>query len=233
MSVALAGKSSGAKDSLRPGITQSHRGRVVRNLVIAGVLIAFGFMIFSNSLNPKEEKASPEEQQMAEFEMVNNIDNDPSVGVAPANPFDMQRVATLPSGFEGSTSHSELVNAAEGTAAQISTYSSKQTPETYVETVENIDDTLKGELLASSKEMWPEIEKADLSVKGESAGIDPVIRVYNEDATLAVVEVVVKQTVSNPDGTSTTQTRAYLMNLVGTEESDGNITWVVGGFQKQ
>lgn len=229
----LAGKSSGAKDALRPGITQSHRGRMIRNLVLIGAALAFGFMIFSNSLNPKEEQVSPEEQQMAEFKMENNINNDPKVGVAPANPFEMQRVAALPSGFEGSVSHGELISAAENAAAQISTYSSKQTPESYVKTVENVDDTLRGELLASSEEMWPEIKKASISVKGESAGIDPIIRVYNEDATLAVVEVVIKQTISNPDGTTSTQTRAYLMNLVGTEQSDGNITWVVGGFQKQ
>lgn len=53
--MALAGKSSGAKDALRPGITQSHRGRLVRNVIITAVIVAFGFMMFSNSLNPKEE----------------------------------------------------------------------------------------------------------------------------------------------------------------------------------
>lgn len=229
----LAGKSSGARTPLRPGTTQSHRGRKVRNTIVVAVIVAFGFMLFSNSLNPEEEKASPEEQQRAEFQMENNINTDPEVGSAPANPFDMRRVASLPSGFEGSASHSNLIAAAEGTAAQISTYSSEQTPEEYVGTIEGVDDTLKGDLLKSSEAMWPEITKANISVEGQSAGIDPVIREYNEDSTLATVEVVIKQTVAKSDGTSVTQTRAYMMNLVGVEQSDGNIAWTVGGFQKQ
>lgn len=231
--MALAGKSSSSKDSLRPGITQSHRGRLVRNLIITAAAVAFGFMMFSNSLNPSEEELSLEEQQMAEFQMENDINNDPTVDFAPANPFEVRRVASLPSGFDGSVSYNNLIASAEGTAEQVSTYSSNQTPEEYVESVENIDDSLRAELLASSEETWPEVEKADISVKGEDAGIEPVIREYNEDSTLATVEVVVKQTIARPDGTSSTRTRAYLMNLVGVEQENGDIAWTVGGFQKQ
>lgn len=234
MSVALVGKSSGAKDSLRPGISQSHRGRLVRNLTILTIVAAFLFMMVSNALNPESEEAvSPEDQQVAEFEMQNNIDNAPSVDAPPANPFEVRRVASLPSGFEGSDSYNNLIAAAEGTAAQISTYSSKQTPEQYVDSVEGIDDDFKADLLGSSKSMWPEIKRANIVVKGESAGIDPIIREYNEESTLATVEVVVKQTISRTDGTSSSQTRAYLMNLVGVEQGDGNTTWTVGGFLKQ
>ena len=233
--MALAGKSSGTKTPLRPGITQSHRGRLVRNVVVGAVLLAFGFMMFSNSLNPKEEEEqlSPEEKQMVEFEMENNINNDPETEPAPANPFDMRTVANLPAGFEGTASYNNLVASAEEVAAQVSTYSSNQTPEEYVKTVENIDDDMKAELLKSSKKTWPEIEKADITVKGEDAGIDPVIREYNENSTLASVEVVVKQTVTHSNGTSTSQTRAYLMNLVGVEQGNKDIAWTVGGFQKQ
>lgn len=231
--MALAGKSSSSKDSLRPGITQSHRGRLVRNVIITALIVSFGFMLFSNSLNPKEEQASPEEQQMAEFQMENNINNDPEVEAAPANPFEVRRVASLPPGFEGSVSYNNLIASAEGTAAQIATYSSNQTPEEYVASVENIDDSLRADLLKSSTESWPEVQKADISVRGEDAGIDPVIREYNEDSTLATVEVVVKQTIAHPDGTSTTRTRAYLMNLVGVEQENGDTAWTVGGFQKQ
>lgn len=233
--MALAGKSSGTKTPLRPGITQSHRGRLVRNVVVGAVLLAFGFMMFSNSLNPKEEEEqlSPEEKQMVEFEMENNINNDPEVEAAPANPFEVRRVASLPPGFEGSVSYNNLIASAEGTAAQIATYSSNQTPEEYVASVENIDDSLRADLLKSSTESWPEVQKADISVRGEDAGIDPVIREYNEDSTLATVEVVVKQTIAHPDGTSTTRTRAYLMNLVGVEQENGDTAWTVGGFQKQ
>ena len=109
MKMALAGKSSGAKTPLRPGITQSHRGRLVRNIVISVLVVAFGFMMFSNSLNPKEEETlSPEERQRIEFEMENNINKDPEVEAAPANPFEVRRVAALPSGFEGSTSYDNL-----------------------------------------------------------------------------------------------------------------------------
>lgn len=231
--MALAGKSSSSKNPLRPGITQSHRGRLVRNVIITALVVSFGFMLFSNSLNPKEERVSPEEQQMAEFKMENNINNDPKVYAAPANPFEMRRVASLPSGFEGSVSYNNLIASAEGTAAQIATYSSNQTPEEYVASVENIDDSLRAALLKSSMESWAKVRKADISVRGEDAGIDPVIREYNEDSTLATVEVVVKQTIAHPDGTATTQTRAYLMNLVGVEQENGDIAWTVGGFQKQ
>lgn len=232
--MALAGKSSGAKTPLRPGITQSHRGRLVRNIVISVLVVAFGFMMFSNSLNPKEEETlSPEERQRIEFEMENNINKDPEVEAAPANPFEVRRVAALPSGFEGSTSYDNLIASAEGVAVQVATYSSKQTPEEYVAAVEGIDDDLKADLLKSSREMWPDVQAADISAKGEASGTDPIIRDYNEDATLAMVEVVVRQTITNPDGTSTTQTRAYIVNLVGAEQSDGNIAWTAGGFQKQ
>lgn len=204
----------------------------MRNLVIVGAALALAFTMFSNSLNPKEETPA-EDQQTAQFEMESAATKDPEVLAAPANPFDMQRVATLPSGFSGSTSEGALTSTAQTLAEQVSTYSSKQTPEQYVAGVENIDDTLRGELLASSTESWPEVQKANVVVTGSSAGVDPIIREYNEDATLAVVEVVVKQTVSRPDGTSTAQTRSYQVHLVGSEQSDGNIAWVVGGFQKQ
>lgn len=227
----LASKSSG-KDVRRPGITQSHRGRLVRNAVIAGVALAFGFMMVSNALSPEEETLSVEEQQEVEFEMQTAANKTPRVEAAPANPFDMLRVAELPAGFEGDASHSELLATAEGTAQQVSTYSSKQTPEAYVETVEGIDDSLRTELLASSEASWPEIEKANISVKGTDAGVDPIIRSYNEESMLATVEVVVKQTISYPDGTSTSQTRGYMMNLVGTEQDDDRTTWTVGGFQR-
>lgn len=229
----LAGKSSGSKESLRPGVTQSHRGRAVRNFVIAAALCAFGFMFFSNALNPKEEALPPEVQQAVEFQMENGISNEPKVEAAPANPFDIRRVATLPSGFEGTAGHNSLLATAEATAAELSTYSSKQTPEAYVATIHSIDNALKAELLASSKKMWPEITKANISVSGADSGIDPIIREYNDSATLATVEVVVKQTISNADGTTSSQTRAYFVNLVGMEEEDRNISWIVGGFQKQ
>lgn len=231
--MALAGKSSGTKDALRPGITQSHRGRLIRNVIVTAVIIAFGFMLFSNSLNPQEEELSAEEEQAAEFEMENNINTDPKVEAAPANPFEMRRVASLPEGFEGGASYSNLISSAQGTAEQIATYSSKQTPEEYVASVEGIDDSLKSDLLKSSKAAWPEIERANVSVKGADSGIDPIVREFNEKSTLATVEVVVEQTISNSDGTSRKQTRAYLMNLVGVEQENGDITWTVGGFQKQ
>lgn len=231
--MALAGKSSGAKDALRPGITQSHRGRLIRNIIITAVIIAFGFMMFSNSLNPQEEELSAEEEQAIEFEMENNINTEPKVEAAPANPFEMRRVASLPAGFEGGASYSNLISSAQGTAEQVATYSSKQTPEEYVASVEGIDDSLRSDLLTSSKAAWPEIERANISVKGADSGIDPIVREFNEESTLATVEVVVEQTISNSDGTSRKQTRSYLMNLVGVEQENGDITWTVGGFQKQ
>lgn len=234
MTMALADKKANTKFPLRPRVTQSHRGRLVRNLIVTVVIVAFAFMLFSNSLNPEEDQElSVEEEQKMEFEQMNNINKEPAVVAAPANPFEMLRVATLPSGFKGSPSYSNLIASAEGTAQQISTYSSKQTAEEYVKSVKGVDDTLRGDLLKSSKAMWPEITKADLSVKGKSAGIDPVIREYNEEATLATVEVVVEQTISRPDGTSMTQTQSYIMNLVGVEQESEDIAWTVGGFQKQ
>lgn len=230
----LAGKAKNTKFPLRPGVTQSHRGRVVRNIVITAIIVSFGFMMFSNSLSPEEgEDLSAEEEQAQEFEQANNVNKDPSIEAAPANPFEMLKVAELPPAFEGTASHSNLLASAEGTAQQISTYSSKQTPEAYVETVKGIEDALRADLLKSSKATWPEIAKADIAVVGESAGIDPIIREYNEESGLATVEVVVKQTISAPDGTSTTQTQGYLINLVGVEQENGDIAWTVGGFQKQ
>lgn len=230
----LAGKSQGPQGAIRPGVTQSHRGRLVRNIVILGACLAFGFMFLSNALSPSDEdQASPQEEQMAEFEALNDVNSAPKVEAAPANPFDMLRVAELPSGFEGSTSYKNLVSTAEETAEQLSTYSARQTPEEYVDSVENIDDSLRSELLASSKESWADIKEADISVEGEIEGTDPVVRNYNEESTLATVEVVVRQTVTNPDGTTSSQTRSYTMDLVGTTQDGDDIAWTIGGFQKQ
>lgn len=233
MTVALAGKSSGSKTLLRPKITQSHRGRLVRNIGIGVVVMAFVFMMFSNSLKPKEEELSYEEQQRVEFEMENNINRDPAVEAAPADPFEVRRVAALPSGFEGSDSHNSLLATAEGVAVQVATYSSKRTPEEYVAAIDNIDDDLKSDLLKSSQEMWPEIQESGVNAKGEASGSDPVIRDYNEEATLAKVEVIVRQAITRSDGSSVDQTRAYLVTLVGAEQDDGSTAWTAGGIQAQ
>lgn len=228
----LAGRPSGARKPLRPGVTQSHRGRVVRNYAVLGLGLAFSFMIFSNSLNPEEETTAADPQGV-EFQMAAASDNEPKVEAAPADPFEVLRVATLPGGFNGSPAYNNLLASAETAAIQISTYSSKQTPEAYVNSIQSLDNTFKAELLTSSTAMWQDIVKASITVKAEAAGIKPIIREYNEDSSLATVEAVVKKTVSYPDGTSLTQTGAYNITMVGLEQPDENVTWIVGGFEKR
>lgn len=232
----MAGKQSGdsARAKLRPGVTQSHRGRLVRNLTIMGLVVSFLFMVVSNSLNPKAEELSAEEQQQAEFEAQAQVNSEPSVEAAPANPFEVLRVATLPPDFESSESYKNLIASATETASALSTYSSKGSPEKYVASVPHLDEKMKKELTASAQRMWPEVKEAGVAVTGSDSGIDPVVRAFDEEASLATVEVVVKQTVhQQSDGSSGSQTRAYLLDLVGTENSKGDTTWVVGGFEKQ
>lgn len=231
----MAGKQSGeTRVKLRPGVTQSHRGRLVRNLAILGLVLSFLFMMVSNSLNPKPEELSAQEQQQAEFEAQTKVNSEPSVEAAPANPFEVLRVATLPPDFESSESYKNLISTATETASALSTYSSKGSPEKYVASVPHLDEKMKKELTASAKRMWPEVKGTAVTVTGSDSGIDPVVRNYDEEASLATVEVVVKQTVQRQsDGSSVSQTRAYLLDLVGTENSKGDTSWVVGGFEKQ
>lgn len=229
----LSGKPQGGHKALRPGITQSHRGRVIRNIVILVTCLAFGFMFISNALNPKEDAPTFEEEQQAELEAENEVNKLPDVQAAPANPFQVRRAAKLPDTFKDSPAYQSLISTAEGTAAQLSTYSSKQTPEAYVDSVENISDDLERELLASSEKMWPSITKKDISVTSKPEGTDPVVRSFNEESSLASVEVVIQQTITLPDGTTESQTRAYVMDLSGKKEGTDDMAWTVGGFAKQ
>lgn len=229
--MALAEKSSDARDRTRPGITQSHRGRRVRNWVIALALILFAFNTVSNSLRSGTAEAQAEATQPAEAVPV--VGQDPVVEAAPANPFDVKRVAKLPVNFDSSPAKTSLLSTAETVAAEIGTFSSKQTPEEYLATLRYTDQEFKNELAKSLETTWPAIKSADITVRGERSGVEPVIRAFVADSNLAMVEVVVKQTVSYPDGTSRIQTRSYLLNLMGRESEDGNMAWIVGGFGKQ
>lgn len=229
----LSHKASGSQASPRPGIMQSHRGRVVRNLLIAAGVVWLVYMMISSALAPEVVELTPEQLQQQRYEELNPVDRNPSIEVAPADPFNMQRVAALPGGFAGSTAHGELLATASLTAQEVATYSSRQTPEQYVESITALDDSARADLLSASQTNWPEIEAANISVKGSDAGVDPIIRAYTADAKLATLEVVVKQTVSHPDGTTTTQTIAYNVDLFGTEQDDRTVQWTVGSIRIQ
>lgn len=213
----MASSGSGGNTNARPGIFSSHRGRKVKTgMIIAGVL-SFAMFIGSGFAGDTEEQGQEQEQDQRAQAYTVASDVDPTIRVAPANPFDIERDLDLPDNFVQSSDLDAMMVLAQDVAVAYSTYSSRQTPENFVDTIPSVE-LISEELLEQAEESWAEIEEEGLDVQATASDIEPAVRGFNEDFMTVTLEVTLTQTATWPDGQSNQHNRTVTI-MLGHEES--------------
>lgn len=223
----------------RSGLFQSHRGNQLRLLMILLGLVGVVLWVLTGLLGPSSEEreaaAAREAAATAALEEGDaQADNsEPSWVAAQHDPFAVNGVAALPDGFNGSDAHTELLRTATTTAVQVSTYSSRETPQDYVDGIEVLSDSARATALAAAEASWGDIEESGVVVTAVASGTEPVVRAYDEETLTASVEAVADITITNAEGVQQNSARAYLVHLTGTEAEDGTVTWQVTGYESR
>lgn len=227
-----------ASGKRRSGIFATHRGRKVRNIILACFTFSLMLVVF-NGLVSGGPPDGPDTTAVASGGLGGQplAVRAPVVKAAIADAFNPQALADQAGvGSSNADAYQAVTEVALTTAASYGTYSYQQTPEQFVAAIPNLASGVSDRLLKQAVTAWPNLTKDRVVVTAGASRTAPSVISYRDKEGTARVVVTISQTVNRGTEKPISRTQSYFVDLTrpstdgGTPTGGDTTTWSVSGI---
>lgn len=208
----------------RPSPFATHRGTMIKRLLIVGVVASVLMMFVSNALegsrggsagSPPTDGPSGTPSASAEAA------TEPKIAAAVANPMDPYRGVNDAAADESAAPSAEpsdpvryqrMLTIAQDSAVRFGTYDYRDDPRRWVRTLPNLNPKLRAKLAKEAQQTWPDLDRGQVIARAQLTGQPPQIVYYRERAGSAQLVVFARQQLSGLNG-DTTVGRSYVVTM--------------------